>query len=356
MFSGIGTAPEFAQNAPPPAFSQAPQPLRSLDFSPPKTIGEMQIKAKSAGGYDGVLAASNAAADAHSYDKPSVDKRVQEKPIADKSEPDDGASIEVLWYENAYVARIRKHSQWAPLVQQPAKPTPVQRGQAPAPPPSAEALEEVTNADLFAVLSKAEPAREQDVVPGRKGNNDRETTLYLLAGTITFPLDNIELLKATSRAAAPLAPSDKKLKEVLDLVDEVLKMPLEGAPEVVQGFIVRVREAWSNANRILPPDYLTTHTERTLLNQRHYQKREILDDEWIRALYQSSPDANAIPTYIPAKLAKRLPLFLRVSARIIVEALSQQDMYESHPMALRVVVLARVLPPQESSPTARPRR
>jgi hypothetical protein len=117
-----------------------------------------------------------------------------------------------------------------------------------------------------------------------------------------------------------------------------------------------VREAWSNANRILPPDYLTTHTERTLLNQRHYQKREILDDEWIRALYQSSPDANAIPTYIPAKLAKRLPLFLRVSARIIVEALSQQDMYESHPMALRVVVLARVLPPQESSPTARPRR
>lgn len=350
-FTGVAAAPAFAHHGSGDTASAV-----SLDLPPAKTIGEMQVKSKSATGYDGVLAASNAAADAQSQEKPHSNQRAREKPIADQVEPANSASIEVIWYESTYVPRIRKHAQWASFIQPPPKPVAVQRGQAPPPPPSAEALEEAADADVFAVLSNAEPTREHEVVPGRKSNKDRETALYLLAGTITFPLDDIELLKATSRAAAPLAAGDKKLKEVLDLVDEVLKMPLDGAPEIVQNFTVRVRDAWTNANRILPPDYLITHTERTLLNQRHYQKRELLDDEWIRALYLSSPDANPIPTYIPAKLAKRLPLFRQVSARILVEALSQQDMYESHAIALRVVALARVLTPQESSNAPRGRR
>lgn len=356
-FVGAAGASDLARNAPPPSFGNPPPAPRPIDSPPPRTIGEIQAKSMSAAGYDGVLAASNAAADVSSRDKPVPDKppaktAIQDKPEASAAED----SIELIWYDNAYVARMRKHPPWAALFRPPPKAAPPQRGQAPAAPPSAEAIEEATNADIFAVLSRAEPTREHDVVPGRKGVGQHEAALYLIAGTIAFPLDDIEMLKATSRAAAPLAASDKKLKEVLDLVEEVMKMPLEGAPEVVQGFIVRVREAWSNANRILPPDYLVTHTERTLLNQRHYQKRELLDDEWIRALYTSSPDAVPIPTYIPFKLAKRLPLFRQVSARLVVEALSQQDMYESHPIALRVVALARALVPQESASPARSRR
>lgn len=316
----------------------------------------------SAASYEGVLAASNAAAGPGSPETrdsnvpPAPRKPVEDKPAARAP----GEPIELLWYESSHVARMRKHPAWAPLFRPSPKAVAPQRGQAPPPPPSPEALEEATKADVFSVLSRAEPAREQDLVPGRTGEasdgGEHDAALYLLSGTIVFPFDEIETLKATARAAAPLAVTDKKLKEVLDMVDEVMKMPLEGAPEVVQSFTVRVRDAWSNANRILPPDYLVTHTERTLLNQRHYQKRELLDDEWIRALFGAPGGAAQIPAYVPSKLAKRLPLFRQFSARLVVEALPQQDMYESHPIALRVAALARVLAPEPSPQQARSKR
>lgn len=340
-------APEFSRPSP-PAYVDLPPPARVVEAPRPVSLGEPQAKNMAAATYVGVVAASNAAADgqaARGSDKASPDPLLDAKPAKSA-----GESIELIWYDNAYVPRMRKNSAWTTLFRPPPKPQVPQRGQPPPPPPSAEQLEEATKSDVFAVLSRAEPIREHDVAPGRTNGTDHDTLLYLLAGMISFPLDEIEMLKATARTAAPLANNDKKLKEVLDTVDEVLKMPLEGAPDVVQGFTNRVREAWLHANRLLPQDYLVTHTERLLLNQRHYQKRELLDDEWIRCLYLGSNDGLAIPTYIPAKLAKRLPLFRQFPVRMIVEAVSQQDMYESHPMALRVVGLAKVLGAMEPTP------
>ncbi len=349
---GLAGASELARQAPAPAFGDSPAPPRIVDSPRPAALGEAQTKSMSAATYEGVLAASNAAADPQTNrqgDKPNPDKLAPDKPAKVS-----GESIELIWYENSYLGRMRKHKDWAPLFRPPPKAPAPQRGQPPPPPPSPEQIEDAQKADVFAVLSRAEPVRVQNVAPGQTGNDDHDALLHLLTGALSFPLDEIETLKLTSRTAAPLASSDKKLKEVLDTVEEVLKMPLEGAPEVVQSFTVRVRDAWTHANRLLPPDYLVSHTERTLLNQRHYQKRELLDDEWIRSLF-STTEGQGIPTYIPAKLAKRLPLFRQFNVRMVVEVLSQQDMYESHPLALRVVALARILGTQEASP-AKPKR
>jgi hypothetical protein len=202
-------------------------------------------------------------------------------------------------------------------------------------------------ADISSVLTKGSPPAAGDIdsaieAVGEGGTLD--PPLMLFAGELEFAFDEMETLKATVAAAQPLAASDKKLKEVLDLVGEMMKTPLQGAPEVVDGLVSSVKEAWTKANRMLPPTYIDTHPTRVLLEQRHYQKREILDDMWIRALL-SLPDLDApVPAYIPGKLARRLPLFKRFSARLIVEVLPQQDQYETSPLALRSVALARVLP------------
>lgn len=344
--AGVASASELARNTPGPAFSEPTIAPYAAAPELPKTIGEMHVRAKSAGAPEGVLAASNAASVVASVDKPAQDKPAQDKPSADKP----GPTLDVIWFEQSFLPRMRKQAEWSAFVRPAQKPTVPQRGQPLPPPPSADAAEEAAKADIQAILLRAQPARESNLVPG--GAGDKDASLYLLAGTLTFPLDDIEMLKATAKAAAPLAANDKKLKEVLDTVDEVLKMPLEGAPEVVQSFLLKVREAWTSANKVLPPDYLVSHTERTLLNQRQYQKRELLDDEWIRALW-STGEGTSMPAYVPAKLAKRLPLFRQFPARILVEALPQQDMYETHPVALRVVTLARVLTPQEPQPAAK---
>jgi hypothetical protein len=345
--------PSLSQQPSPPAFVSDPMGDRGRGappMEPPGQInyGDVDTRNLSKASYEGVLAASNAAA----ARGPTLESAGKGPGAAKKPEPEKqarpaGEPIELIWYEPSFVARMRKHPAWAPMFRPPPKPPTPQRGQPPPPPPSPEAAEEATKSDVFSVLSRGEPGPAHDLVPGRPDDgNDRDghdAALYLLAGTIAFPFDEIEVLKATVAAASPLATSDKKLKEVLDMVDEVMKMPLQGAPEVVQSFTQRVRDAWTSANRLLPPDYLVVHTERMLLNQRHYQKRELLDDEWIRALFTASGEGAAIPAYVPSKLAKRLPLFRQFPARIVVEALPQQDQYEVHPIALRVAALARVL-------------
>jgi hypothetical protein len=148
---------------------------------------------------------------------------------------------------------------------------------------------------------------------------------------------------------APLAASDKKLKETVDLANEALGTPLGSSPEVAATFSARVRDAWSKANRILSPDYLDVHSRRVLLEQRKYQRRELMGQAWIRALLHGPMGDRPVPAYLPADLAKRLPLFTRFPARLVAEALPALDQNETHPAALRVLALARAV-------TGRPRR
>jgi len=151
------------------------------------------------------------------------------------------------------------------------------------------------------------------------------------------------MLDALLGAAGSLAAGDKKLKEVIDLAAEVMKTPLGGSPGVAAGFVTRVREAWSRANRLLPGDYLDLHTRRLLLEKRAYQKRQLSNEVWIRALLTQPGETAPLPTYLPEALSRWLPLFARFPARLLAEAVPQQDQSESHPVALRVAALARMV-------------
>jgi hypothetical protein len=121
----------------------------------------------------------------------------------------------------------------------------------------------------------------------------------------------------------------------------VQNTPLGSSPEVAASFSMRIREAWVKANRMLPSDYLDVHSRRVLLEQRKYQIRELGGEQWIRALLHGISGDRPVPTYLPADLAKRLPLFTRLPVRLIVEPVPQQDQSEAHPVALRVFALAR---------------
>src|SRR4029079_8497349 len=104
-----------------------------------------------------------------------------------------------------------------------------------------------------------------------------------LAGELHFPFDELEVLKATVTAVTPLVAGDKRLKEVIDTVNELFKTPwLERSSGVAEGLTAKIKEAFAQGNRMLPPSYLDTHTERMLLEQRHYQKRAVFGQSWIR--------------------------------------------------------------------------
>ena len=275
--------------------------------------------------------------------------------------------LELVWFEPAALARIRKTAVWAPLIKLPSRGETKALSEAnkPAataidtasrdetlatsesPPDPEEVAEQAARLDISTILGKAVAMNAGELAAAVDDSLAEGGTmtppLAMIAGEIDFPFDEVELLKATVGAAAPLAAADKKLKEILDLVGEILKTELQGAPEVVEALVLRVRDAWSKANRLLPPNHLETQPERLLLERRNYQKRDLLDGEWIRALFTPVGADAPVPIYLPAALARRLPLFKRFGARVIAEVHPQQDQYESHPVALRVLAIARLV-------------
>ncbi len=339
-------SPSITPPAPAPVTSPtsrgAPPPL------PPRVatedriaLGEVDERALSHAAFVGVAAASDAAAGGS-----SAGRRVEQRGDTHPSSSSAHALLELLWFDAAFVARIRQAPAWAALLRPPPKKAPTQRGAPPPPPdpPSAAAANE--RADVAAVLSRARVARlaeiDAAITEALGADGALEAPLVLVAGELELGLDKLELLKVTTSGAAPLAGTDKRLKEALDLATEMLKTDLEFAPETSDRLTARVREAWSKANRHLPPDHLEALSERTVLERRQYAKREILDGTWIRA--GLTLDGVVVPTYLPDALSKRLPLYRRFGARLIVEALPQQDQYETSALALRVIALARALP------------
>jgi hypothetical protein len=104
-----------------------------------------------------------------------------------------------------------------------------------------------------------------------------------------------------------------------------------------------IREAWSQANQVLPPEHLDAQTTRSLLGQRAYQRRDVLGEIWVRALFTPTGTPAPVPAYLPEAAARRLPLFARLPARVLADVVAQQDQYEESAVALKLAAVARVV-------------
>ncbi|MGK3990616.1 DUF2169 domain-containing protein [Sorangium sp. So ce136] len=261
--------------------------------------------------------------------------------------------IELLWFDPEQVARIRKHPGWKKLiadVKARARDEEVNDAE-----PREKRQEAKDRRDVLAVLRGGDPAGVAGLAEELAAAMEDGTfapPLVLVDGALEFPFDEKQTLEATMALVAPFTAGDKRLKEQSDTIGELLKSPwLEKGSAGLDGYTTRLREAFVQTARGLPPGYLEAHTERLLLEQRHYQKRTVLGQAWIRALLTpAGPGAGggagageAIPTYLPERLAKELPMFQRFRARAVVEVRLQLDQFEVHPSALRVVALGRVV-------------
>ena len=203
--------------------------------------------------------------------------------------------------------------------------------------------------DIFGVLTRGEPTDVEGVqyaITNAIGEDGGfSPPLVLLGGELSLPFDELETLKATVTAVTPLIAGDKRLKDTVDTVNELLKTPwLQSSSGVAEGLTAKIKEAFAaSSSRMLPPSYLDQHTERMLLEQRHYQRRTVFGAVWIRTLLLPPGGSTPIPTYLPEDVSKKLPMFQTVKARVIAEAHAQQDQYETHPSALKVTALGRVI-------------
>jgi hypothetical protein len=300
----------------------------------------------------GVAAASNAAAAASQWTAPPADAPATAPAAAPaRTTSYRGPTrdvVDLLWFDPNAIGPVRAHPRWKPMLDQ------LEPEQADldldfddAPPPK-QPPEVRERRDVFAVLTRGETTDAEGIHEAIADAVTDDGTftppLVLVVGELQFPFDELETLKATVTAVTPLIAGDKKLKETVDTVNELLKTPwLQSSSGVAEGLTQRVKEAFAQGNRMLPPSYLDTHTERMLLEQRHYQKRTVFGEPWLRSVLVPSGTQTSMPAYLPESLSKKLPMFQRFRARIIAEAHMQQDEYESHPAALKVIAVGRVV-------------
>jgi len=65
-----------------------------------------------------------------------------------------------------------------------------------------------------------------------------------------------------------------------------------------------------------------------LLEGRRYQRKTLLGQKRIRALFTLPGGGAPIPTYLPDALAEKLPLFRRFRAKAVVELRPQEELSE----------------------------
>lgn len=299
----------------------------------------------------GAAAASNAAAISTQWSNGTSDREANSSPspavrTTYSSTRSTRDIIDLLWFDPESVPKLRDHPKWKPILDK-LRPPPRDLDFDDEPPPE-DPPEVRDKRDVFAVITKGDTTDAegiQEAIADAVADDGTFTPpLVLVPGELSFPFDELETLKATVTAVTPLIAGDKKLKETVDTVNELLKTPwLQSSSGVAEGLTLRVKEAFAQGNRMLPPSYLDTHTDRMLLEQRHYQKRTVFGELWIRSVLMPAGSQQPMPAYLPESLAKKLPMFQRFKARLIAEAHMQQDEYENHPAALKVVALGRVV-------------
>lgn len=342
----------------PPAPRSAPQqePSSPWAFAPSMSAAALAaaaplpvIAARGAGssGLPGsAVAASDAAADVQTRSPSSPGRPMPAPPISDKG-PRAATNdvLELLWYDEAHVPRIR--AWWEELVTSlDFEPSDPRRDLGAEDPDKARGRHNV-----FGIMSDGVVVNTSSVarvIASAVNDKGRFTPpLMLIGGELRFPFDEVETLRATILAMTPLVGTDKRLKESIDSMSELLKTPyLQGSTGVVEKLTRELRDQFREANRALPAGYLDGHVERLLLEQRRYSIRKVFGGEFIRALLGTpGPEGSAapatIPVYLPKHLDQTLPMLIAMKVRIIAEAHLQQDLYDASSYALRAVALGR---------------
>ena len=286
----------------------------------------------------GVVAASNAAADP----PPPVPQRAAARAPLQRISSE---AVDLVWFDAESVARIRRRPPWRILLPD-LENAPEADAEEGALGNTPEEIED--RRDVLHVLVHGSAVDHYGISEaleqGIRADGKVINPVVLTAGQLTFSFDEMEMLKATLSAAMPFAQGDEALTSATAAAKEFLSTPgLIATGAVIESLTFRLREAFLRVKRPVPSDYLTVQGERALLEQRHYQKREVFSKTHLRGLFFPVGASDPVPAYLPEEVSKKLPLYQRFAVRMIVEVHRTADQNEVHPAALRALALGRTL-------------
>jgi len=345
----ISTPPPAAISAPPIAppivASPPPLPVTQLPTSMPSAVATFTGDARSPWAAASAPARITTAipAPAPTPAKPlPPSKSAASRAASSASRPPPNDVLDLLWFDPDALPRIR--ARFSSLIDElefePLDP----RHDLPVDDPKASR----DRHHAFGVLTQAPMSDSAGVnramVEAISDKGRFTPPVVVLGGELRFPFDEVEHLKAAAAAAKPLARDDKRLSDLIEMVNELAGTPLlQGSPGAIDSLLKDLSSAVAQSKRPLPVKFLDAHLERVLLEQRRYQKRTVFGAPMLRGLFTPAGSGGAMPAYLPESVAEKLPLVVQMKVRVIAEANPSQDQYESHSQALRVVALGRAM-------------
>ncbi len=309
-------------------------------------------------GAAGVLAASTAAAGT-TTNSPAIAKRTGERAsqggattsnattnVRPSGKLDNNEHLHLIWFSQSAVRRICRVPVWRSIIDEMERERSEEAHDSPFVAQDPDESEDTR--DIFDILARGATQDvdqlEAELAAAVRPGGKFVPPLLLLAGELSLPFDERECLKAAIAAATPVAGTDEIVKSALREAKEFLAGGEACPPVIVDGYTARIREAIGRGRKALTPEALDAHVERVVLDGRHYQQRQVLGMNAIRGLLHTttSTGSRPAPLYMPDDLAKKLPLYSRFRARVIVELYIQEDQHEAHPAALKVRALGRV--------------
>jgi hypothetical protein len=347
-------SPDMAPTTPPPpmlvrpdmedaaAAPRRPEPLKEIAVAPPLAMATDVGRDAARLGVLGMSDAAAGAGRAIQLEEDAAPREAEER--APRARPRPAEILKLLWFEPRVVPRLHRHPEWRILL---AEMELRQLDEPEEDEPSSDDTK--ARRAVFEVLSRGLPSPADSL---RNALNDAvdergafEPPLVLLTGELEFPFDEVEALKAAITVLTPLGPTEKKLKDALDAAGDFLKAP--GADQfgrLAEGLTDRLREAFAQARRTLPADYVDSHMERALLRQRAYSMKTLYGKRWIRALLRGAgPGTAAPPVYLPEALKDELPAYKRVRLKALGEVDLQEDQEEAAGWVVKISALARVI-------------
>jgi hypothetical protein len=315
----------IAPVAPAPVAPYAPA-VRSVSEPPPARV-------PSHAAVVGTVAASNAAAEGGA--KAQADAKLARPRTSASARP-----IDLIWVDA--VARKRLRAWWTDLLTEAEFGEFDSRHERPTDDPEADQAMR----DAVVVLTKApatDAAELERVVDESVDDSGAFTPpLVVLEGDLKLLFDEVARLETIAAIVAPLAATDKKMKDLCDGAAQLVdgKKPPTGSAAMRHTQLIREHHSTIAARG--GSSALDAEVDGALADARAYDTRDLLGSVHLRASIAAG--GEAIPAYLAEALKSRLPLFDAFRARVIAEVTPRQDRGESHWLCLRVLALARIVP------------
>ena len=282
--------------------------------------------------------------------QPPVDEPAETPKEESKSDEPQrvGQLVQLVWYDEYSVARIRRNPEWALLLEDLEQQYDEELDD---PDYSDEPADVEDRREIYEILSRGKSTDPEMMrtllLEGIRQGGKVKLPLVLVEGELSFDFDELAELGAVVTTATPYIGDDEALEAAIDEANEFLEYanPPVG-PKVCRAFTDRVRKAFAAGERPVDEEYFEEQVNRALLTGQCYQLRDVLGERHVRGGYMpdgASARKAVLPCYLPEDMAPELPMFRTFRASMVAELNVREDQYETHPAALRVLAIARVM-------------